>query len=524
MSREMKERRKEFQRNKRLHGLEGGSRRRTEEFTPREKFICRVGCVQVLFLGWSLGSMHVWAQFVNLGLALVAFFGLFLPGTHLLRWDRQASGIGLLPRSGLFWLGLLFVAYVGVQCFNHSWKFQETVTEVWRPDPESPGKLVQETEDGWHIVKQDHVAWLPSSVEMPFGRMNPAASKLLVAVPIWLWACALTMGLERRRVLRIIFWSVVLGGSAMALFGAVQRFSGTDRIFWSVVPSNPAFFGTFIYPNHAAAYLYIVLAVAVGLAFYYYSRSVRKLLRSGPHYILIFLALILFLGLFLSKSKAGIVLGSIVVTVGLGAALVRMLGQGSDFRQGITIGILVVSGIGFGIYSLFNFVDVGEIFTDFETLQEGSKSPSVLQRMDLQKATWDAFIDNKWQGTGAGSFRYHFPFTQQKYSGLHFRQDYFEHAHSDYLQALMEYGIFGSLPLFLFFLLLVGRAVVACLLRPAVHLPILAGIGVFCLHAWWDFPAQCPSVLLTLVFVLAIMGRWGLVDASKQRINNDPVG
>ena len=121
----MKSRRKEFQRNKRLYGVEDSSRRRTKDLSPRENFISCVACLQVFLLAWSLGSMHLWAQYVNLALSVVAVFGFFLPGMHSLRWDNRITGIRIFPRSALFWLGLVFVCYVGVQCFNNSWKYQQ---------------------------------------------------------------------------------------------------------------------------------------------------------------------------------------------------------------------------------------------------------------------------------------------------------------------------------------------------------------------------------------------------------------
>ena len=77
--------------------------------------------------------------------------------------------------------------------------------------------------------------------------------------------------------------------------------------------------------------------------------------------------------------------------------------------------------------------------------------------------------------------------------------------------------------IFLFFFALAVPAVLASLVRPSVHFSMLAGVLAFCLHAWWDFPAQCPSVLLLLVFILVIIGRLGTLDVSKQRIDNDPL-
>ena len=526
MSDNMRERRRQFRRNKRLHGTEGGTRRRDSESTFRERFICWVASLQVLFLAWSLGSMHLWAHVVNTTLACVAFFGLFLPGKHVLRWDSRASGIRLLPRSGVFWFGLLFVAYVGVQGFNHGWKYQEVVEEIWIDNPNAEDPLSKEEHIGWQVVPVESNGWLPSSVQMPYGRINAAMGMLPIVLPAWLWACVLTTGLERRSALRSILWAAVLGAAAMALFGIVQRLLGADKIFGWIASSNPEFFGSFIYPNHAAAFLYLVLGAAMGLAFHAHARSARRDLRSGPHYILIFLALVLLLALLLSHSKAGIVLGLSVAAFGICASFVRMLGQGSDFRQGITLGILFVCGMGFSIYAFFNFVDIGRLLMDFKTIEAGAQSISVEERVELQQATWKAFKDNHWLGTGAGSFRYYFPFVQQDaaFTMLGAGERYYEHAHSDYLQALMEYGILGCIPLCLFFMVLLLRSISAVLRRPSVHLSLLVGVGAFALHAWWDFPAQCPSVLLLVIFILAIISRWGVVDAQQQRIDNDPTG
>ena len=54
-----------------------------------------------------------------------------------------------------------------------------------------------------------------------------------------------------------------------------------------------------------------------------------------------------------------------------------------------------------------------------------------------------------------------------------------------------------------------------------VHLGTLAGVAALALHAWWDFPLQCPSVLLLLMFILAIVFRWGVIDGQQHRIDND---
>ena len=275
----------------------------------------------------------------------------------------------------------------------------------------------------------------------------------------------------------------------------------------------------FIYPNHGAAYMYIILGIAIGLAMYHQQRAAQEFLRSGPHYLLAFLCVILFLGLVFSRSRAGLVLGMGVSLVGGCIIAIKLMGKGQDMRQGIVLGIMAVLGLGFAGYSVMNFADIGSLLMDYERLQ-GAGSPDLNLRLKLQEATWEGFRKNHWFGTGAGSFQYRFPFVQQYYPELGIGQRFFVHAHNDYLQVLMEYGIIGSLLLAGFFGSLLWKAVVSIRYRSAMQVCMMAGVGAFCLHAWWDFPAFCQSILLMVVFVLAIMGSWGESERIKQRIDN----
>ncbi len=522
-------------------GLGHQGRRRTDVLSNREKWISTWAVLQVVFLAWNLGSMHIWAQWGNLGLSGLALLGLFIPDDTALN-RTGFKGIGRLFSSPLFWFGGLLMGYIGIQCVNSEFRYERFVPEVTIQEVIQEGviagadtgvegvspKIVplhstanQVGESQWHILPaQRKYKLFPASVEAPFEQMN-AARTLLMFSPVWIWGCVLTLGIDRRRGLRRILWAAVLGGSLMALLGAIQRLTTAKSIYWFIDSSNPDFFGSFIYPNHAAAFLYLLLGMTLGLALYHHQRSEQEFLRSGPHYFLGFLAVLLVLGLVFSKSRAGIVLGSAVGLVGGSVIVLRILGRGQDMRQGMVLGILSVIGVGFLGYSVMNFTDVGGILMDFETLKD-SNSPSLESRLTLQQATWEAFTKNKWYGTGAGSFQYRFPFEQANYPGLGaVGKRMYTHAHNDYLQVLMEYGLIGSFLISGFFLCLMWGAVKSVFLRPAMLVCFLAGLGALALHSWWDFPGYCPSVLILVVFMLAIMGRWGEAERIKLRIDNE---
>ena len=527
MDRSIRKRRKDFERNKRRMGVQRSGRRRMDVLSGREKWISTIAGFQVFFLAWNLGSMHAWAQWVNLGLALLGFLGLLIPDATAL--PRQGlQGMARLFGSPVFWFGGLFLAYVGVQCTNHSWMYEvvipdASIQEVAGEESTTEGTAATPpAKDGkiWHILpNQNHKKFLPASVDAPFEKMN-ARRVVLMFAPIWIWGCILSLGLERRRGLRRVLWAAVIGGATMAMLGLMQRLTGAKEIFWMIESNNPAFFGSFIYPNHGAAFLYLLLAVAIGLGLYHQQQSEQEFLRSGPHYLLAFLGILIFLGLVFSQSRAGLVLGGGIMLLGFAVMVLRIVGRGQDMRQGLVLGILCVIGIGFAGYAVMNFADVGAILMDFDRLQQAG-SPDLDLRLKLHEATWEGFRNNLWLGTGAGSFQYRFPFLQVKYPELGFGEGLrFVHAHNDYLQVLMEYGLVGTMLLGSFFAVLVWGAIRSIPTRASMLVCFLGGIGAFALHAWWDFPGFCPSVLMLVVFLLAIMRRWGEAEWVKQRIDN----
>lgn len=73
----------------------------------------------------------------------------------------------------LFWLGIVFFAYVIAQALNPAWR--------WASTPQVT-----------YLVKQDPLTWLPSAVDAPFDRMN-AWRMLCIWGGAWTLACALAL-------------------------------------------------------------------------------------------------------------------------------------------------------------------------------------------------------------------------------------------------------------------------------------------------------------------------------------------
>ena len=82
-----------------------------------------------------------------------------------------------------------------------------------------------------------------------------------------------------------------MNGLALAVFGLVQRLLSNGKMFWRWESPNPSFFSSFIYKNHAGAYLDLALAVTCALAAWYYLRGVRRLEKSNPAGVFVFFAI-----------------------------------------------------------------------------------------------------------------------------------------------------------------------------------------------------------------------------------------
>ena len=138
----------------------------------------------------------------------------------------------------------------------------------------------------------------------------------------------------------------------------------------------------------------------------------------------------------------------------------------------------------------------------------------VVEGVVVQKSTEDRpdvfayalplLLEKPLTGQGAGSFETVFP----QYPGADIRA-HFDHAHNDYLEFGIEYGLLGSLPLAAFVLLALWHALRALWQRQSVYRSGIGfgtamGVTALLIHSGTDFNLQIPANAATFIVLCAI--------------------
>ena len=444
--------------------------------------------------------MHVWSQFVSLGLAALAF-AVAITNRHyrddlapqgdfkLIMWPK-------LLKFPLFWLGLLLLGYILTQALNPAWAYV------------NDGKF-------WWLEPLDHVAWLPAGMVTPSDDMNPWRV-LVIYGAAWLLTCALWIGVTRRTTVQRLFTVIVANGVLLALIGILQRVTHAQYILWGLKDANTAggFFATIIYKNHAGAYLNLLLMLSVGLLYWHFSRAERRLERASPAPVFAFGAVVLGLGVLLSFSRAGTILMLAFMLIAfIGFVIRSTLTAGESQSPWVTT--LLCLGfclfIGMGAYFLNTDQAIGRLG---KLIQDGKTDSSVSSRTLARAATWQMAQDRIMTGWGAGSFRHYFPVYQRHYPEIYNIPGNpqvkmrWEFAHNDYVQLIAELGLIGAAIV----LAMLGAGVRHLIrhqayLRPHLLFMILA-LAITTAHAWVDFQFHNPAILLLWCASAALIGRW----------------
>jgi O-antigen ligase len=317
---------------------------------------------------------------------------------------------------------------------------------------------------------------------------------LLIYAAAWLVACAMWIGFTRRRTFQFFFTALVGNGFLLACVGMLQRVKGNGRVLGIFESPTSYFVATLLYKNHAAAYFNILLGLAAGLSFWFYTRNLRRLEKSSPAGIFAFFAAAIAVIVLFSFSRAGTILMLTLTVALLGIFLVR------QFR------LLLGSFVWLGSYSM----QLDRVTESMGRLFKGDRESSIEYRESAHQATWEMAQDRPGFGWGSGGFRFLFPLYQQRHEQI-FRDPgghrlYWEHAHNDYLELLAELGAVGC------GLLGLGLGFAGWIsLKPhARGNPLvlfgLLGLGTTLAHAWVDFPFQNPAILTTWCVPLGGVG------------------
>jgi len=274
--------------------------------------------------------------------------------------------------------------------------------------------------------------------------------------------------------------SLLYFAGALSIVATLQTFTSQGKIFW-LFPSGYTDFvmGPFVYHNHYAAFIELVLPLAV-------MGAVRKARNA---WICAILAASMIASVIASASRAGTAL-VLAETAFLFATVA--LRRGVEWKT--------VAGAGARIALLLPvFVSV----IGFDTLWRRFQVPDPFgDRLEMTQASLDMVRDRPWMGFGLGAWPRVYPAFARTDDGLFANQ-----AHDDWAQWAAE----GGIPFLLLMLTIAGWSVAA-----APRRPLAAGLATVLVHALIDYPMQKPS-LSALFFTLA-----GLIAAKdRPRMNTD---
>ncbi len=279
---------------------------------------------------------------------------------------------------------------------------------------------------------------------------------------------------------------------ALAIAGIAQKIQGAVIVPFTSKHSN-TFFGTYVYHAHAAAFLNLGWPSALALAIrsWHGERLISRALWINGF-------LLVFVALFINISK----FGHLAALPGLALALLlmrkRMFSGGGNASLLVR---LVIAVIVLGALAALVLPLVGRSVGRWDDVMRfGFGGRPLLFKIALnivrQYPLW---------GTGPGTFHLVFPYFSAEYR----LEGRFTHAHQDYLQTLVEWGIPGGA----IWLALIGGGFIKGL-RDHWRRPeelstgaALVAVAILGAHAMVDFPLQIGSLRLYAAVYLAILWR-----------------
>lgn len=446
----------------------------------REWLVAACGGATLAGSAWAFGGVEAWSLHILLGGSAATFLLAVIPlprswnGSDGNHGNRQNAG--RLLRFPVFWIGLLFLAFILIQGLNPSWEQVHG-------------------EEGWWMEETEAVAWLPSGAAADYVPMN--AFRMIAHFSAgFLLVWGLWVGLRRRTTVVLLLWALVISGVLMALVGILQKFTVAEAVLWSIPSENKHFWGSFFYRNQGVAYLCLIITAAGFLYFYHFNRSERRAESGGPHLLLFVFVAVVAASIGLALSRGGILFGGTLSVLFLLGAIVRWLFS-RTMASSFLLTLILAGLLGGGWYAIIQYVDIEDIEERFGNIEETLGNVDEDTRMKVTKVTWQMAQERLWLGWGGGSWRYIFPMYQKShpelyYQGYHprrgwFGRQVFRYAHNDLAQFLAEYGIVGCSLLVLSMLCWLSVILMRSADNGFAALFALAGTGVAFVHAFVEF-------------------------------------
>ena len=280
-----------------------------------------------------------------------------------------------------------------------------------------------------------------------------------------------------------LVWFLMGLGFFVSMFGILQQLTFNGKLYWfREMRYGGAAFGPYVNRNHFAGFAELVIPIAL-------VPLVLGKVRRERLFLVVLFALAPIVALVLSTSRGGIV--SFTVEIALLSVLLLLRSIRSKY---VLLGGMVVTVALFAV----SWIGVQQVLERLSrtSAQEVTSGKRAAMRQD----TWRIFQDHPVLGTGLGTLQLVFPHYDSAYDGK-----VVDHSHNDYLEAMAETGILGTLCCAGFLAILLvesfkGLGRLGTSLNSALNLSGLVGCCGLLVHSLFDFNLHIPANAL-LFFV-----------------------
>ncbi len=435
--------------------------------------------ILLALLPLPFGSNRPWASDL-----FAVFSGLLLMA---MLWDtrnaKPAAGFPPRKRIGLAILGFSIVIF---------WTFIQVAS--WPPE-------------SWHhpIWKEAQLllGQLKGSISVDTGVFAESLLRLTGYGACFL--LAFVGGRDSHNASRLIL-TIAGAGVAYAFYGLLAQSMGSDTILWYKKWAYQGFLtSTFVNKNTYAAYAGFGLICGLALL----GERFKHITLTDPHlakrskmaalidslilkdYAALFSLLLILAALALTGSRAGIASSLIGVTGFFIAMLWHKRAHSPRWLW------LSLSGL---VLFLFFIVLGGESL--LERLDQNKLGEDMGARLSAYQLEGQAISDNPWLGFGLGSFEPAFRLYRDSSLPI-----WFQHAHNDYLEMMMDLGIPVATILFLSLSILMSCCVSGLKKRKkdAHYSAIAVGASFLIItHAFLDFSLHIPAFAATYAALLGL--------------------
>jgi O-antigen ligase len=358
---------------------------------------------------------------------------------------------------------------------------------------------------GRWLEREAWVTWLPTTVDR--------ATTLQLMLP-WISALLLYAALRQtpfsRRAIRLLWLAFLVHGTSVAVVGIYFHVTTPYETLGLIRDRHGYHFASFIYRNHWAAAVILLVPIAIGFAF----SALGKWKRDRGHFDAVLggfgIALLLTLTLPIPGSRSGlIVVGGI-----LGFALLKLVililqsrraaNKRSKFIIITTLAVftsLILTGS-----LILTKTPLEQHWQRTKQQLKGISSGHSDLRLELTRDTLRMTADRPIWGWGVGSLGIVF----QQYQGNYLRDKHGRisarvvHAHNDWAQISAETGGIGVI---LFICFILGPIRNGWRSDSILERWVTSGIVILLFYASVDFPLHNPAVLLMVAILLSSVGR-----------------